>query len=68
MFISHHDSFLTETSQDDSIDVLEDHRMRNRAMRPPNLDTILADDAAVPAVEDQFENEDDLEPSTQLGL
>lgn len=45
--------------------MVEDHRARNRAMRPPN---ILADDAAVPDVEDQFENEDDSEPSTQRAL
>ena len=42
--------------------MVEDHRARNRAMWPPN---ILTDDAAMPVVEDQFENEDDSEPSTQ---
>jgi hypothetical protein len=43
--------------------VLEDHRTRNHAMRPPNLE-ILANDAAVEGQLENDEDEDD-ESSTQ---
>ena len=42
-------------TQDDAIDILEDHRTRNNAVHPPNLD-IPANDAAM---EDQLEDDKD---------
>ncbi len=39
--------------QDDAIDVLEEHRTRNHAIRPPNLDTLVN-----AVLEGQQENEE----------